>query len=171
MPCCHIPKPAQPSFPASLVPDAQRFSKYVGSGNPSGSVAPTTILTSALHLEMKLWPPTGQLPTPPHKINDAQHNSWQAMSGRTTAPTGQFPRFPPQEKEKVFTSIEIPARPEACALLEYDRWLLENIFDLRRVGLAHAEMAVAGVPNGKTSKPPELATVGLSQKLLNIFIK
>lgn len=134
-------------------------------------MAPTTILTSALHLEMKLWPPTGQLPTPPHKINDAQHNSWQAMSGRTTAPTRQFPRFLPQEKKKVFTSIEIPTRPEACALLEYDRWLLGKILDLRRVGLAHASIAVAGVPNGKTSKPPELATVGLSQKLLNIFIK
>ena len=171
MPCCHIPNPAQPAFPATLVPDAQRFSQYVGNGNPSGRAATTTILTSGLHLEMKLWPPTGQLPTPPHKINDAQHNSWQAMSGRTTAPTGQFPRFLPQEKEKVFTSIEIPARPKACALLEYDRWLLEITFDLRRVGLAHAGIAVAWVPSGKTSKPPELATVGLSQKLLNIFIK
>ena len=77
MPCCHIPTLINPDFPQCLIPDTQRFAQYVG-GVPLCAIdalQPAGILTSALHLEMKLWEPTPFTYLP----NDAQGNSWQVM--------------------------------------------------------------------------------------------
>lgn len=164
MPCCLIPNPVQQLFPASLVPDAQRFSQYVGDGNPSKPTAPTTILTSALHLEMKLWEPTPFT----YWENDAQRNSWAVMRvvmGRDT--------FVDNEKCGIFDLLcKLPYFPyfctlSDCVLKQYDGWLLDTVLHLRMLGLQPHR---GPNPAGTNRQVPALASVGRAQKLLNIFL-
>ena len=167
MPCCHIPKPAQPVFPASLVPDAQCFSQYVGNGNPTGRAATTTILTSGLHLEMKLWPASGGLPLNKYIPNNARNNSWRAMQIRGCNNT-----FTPTEQNQLFNGLlaglPIPSS-RVCCLGDYDGWLLDNVIGFRAAGLNPGRNPVAAVANGST--PTTLASVGLAQKPINVFVK
>ena len=162
MPCCHIPMPAKPVFPASLVPDAQHFSQYVGNGSPEIIAARTTVLTSALHLEMKLWKPTRFT----YWENDAQRNSWAVMRvvmGKDT--------FSPREKCDIFDLIcKLPSScvPSGCVLEQYDGWLLKTVLHLRVLGLDPIRKPI---PAGTSRHVSALASVGRAQKLLNIFLK
>ena len=167
MPCCHIPTPARPVFPATLVPDAQCFSQYVGDGNPTGRAATTTILTSGLHLEMKLWPASGGLPLNKYIPNNARNNSWRAMQIRGCNNT-----FTPTEQNQLFNELlaglPIPSS-RVCCLGDYDGWLLDNVIGFRAAGLQPGRNPVAAVANGST--PTTLASVGLAQKPINVFVK
>ena len=167
-PCCQIPPGPYGNFLISLKYDTKQFSQYVGLGNPAGLVRYPNFLTSGLHFEMKLWPPHGGLPRR-YRFNDAQYNSWFAMSNRTTAPAAKYPRFTYAEKCKVFLGLcsSFPHR-SGCALVEYDQWILLKIQDLRLGGLCHAGLHHPWMPPGK---PPELSTIGLAQKLINIYVK
>jgi hypothetical protein len=91
------------------------------------------------------------------------------MSNRTTAPAAKYPRFNAAEKCTVFLGLcsSFPRR-SGCALVEYDQWILTQIKDLRRGGLRHAGLLHRWMPPGK---PPELGTIGLAQKLINIYVK
>ena len=165
MPCCHIPPdPDLPQFPPSLIPDAQRFAQYVGGAalGQNGIPAPARVLTSALHLEMKLWEPTEFHWYP----NNVELNSWGVMANRTTASNNVYRRFSVEEKAKLFREIRLNSRRSNCALIEFDGWALESILNLRSTGLQRANMLAPWNPT-----PPELGTVGLAQKLINIFVK
>ena len=165
MPCCHIPPdPDLPQFPPSLIPDAQRFAQYVGGAalGQKGIPAPARVLTSALHLEMKLWEPTEFHWYP----NNVELNSWGVMANRTTASNNVYRRFSVEEKAKLFGEIRLNSRRSNCALIEFDGWALESILNLRSTGLQRANMLAPWNPT-----PPELGTVGLAQKLINIFVK
>ena len=165
MPCCQIPNPAAPVFPPTLIPDAERFSKYAGGATlvDIGAIAPLTVLTSALHLEMKLWNTEEPLPHPPYRINDAEHNSWLAMRarGRNT--------FSQAEKGIIFAGLNpgSPA-PKQCVLTAYDGWLLTTILGLRTQGMQ--PVREADLPPAPR-QPSTLSTVGRCQKLLNVFLK
>lgn len=167
MPCCHVPTPLNPAFPDALIPDAQLFAKYVGGaplaalGNPDAMGT----LTSALHLEMKLWEPTKFT----WYINDSQRNAWGVMSNQTTAPANVFPRFVQRVQCLVFSSFAIPPCADDCCLVAFDAWLLSKLVELRNQGLAHAGLVVWNPDHH--NKPPELGTFGLAQKLINIFLK
>lgn len=161
--CCHLPHPAGP-FALSLEEDSSLFATYVGGGIPARpSLRNAKHLTSALHFEMKLWQPgQGSLPTPPYKINDAQHNSWQAMRQKSTN------TFSSKEQTAIFNAFppSFPTRMD-CALFSYDRWILGNIVSLRRKGLAQpGSFGTAG-----PGLPTTLASIGKAQKLVNIYIK
>lgn len=168
MPCCQIPNQNNPVFPPRLVTDAQIFSKYVG-GMPLAEIGPPaelTVCTSALHLEMKLWDPT----TFSWEVNNAERNSWSVMSNRTTAPSAEFPRFEAEEKNRIYAGFNLDKRNGSCALIPYDEWGLETILNLRIQGLAHASLQHPWNPVVHP-RPPELATIGLAQKLINIYLK
>ncbi|MDI1311575.1 hypothetical protein [Prosthecobacter sp.] len=168
MPCCHIQSLEHPAFPATLIPDAERFANYVGGVplNRIGEPLPARVLTSALHLEMKLW-------KQPKKfrwyVNDAQLNSWGVMANRTTAPYAEYPRFVQQAQCNIFSKINPPESVTDCRLEAYDKWLLSTQMEFRSNGLANAGLEV-WTPNGN-NKPPELGTIGLAQKLINIYVK
>lgn len=166
MPCCHIPTPENPAFPNSLIPDVESFAKYVGGAPLGGFGNPNArgTLTSALHLEMKLWEPTEFT----WYINDSQRNAWGVMSNRTTAPANVFPRFVQIRQCLIFSSFVLPPCADDCCLLAFDAWLLSKLVELRNEGLSHAGLHAweAG-----QEKPPELGTIGLAQKLINIFLK
>ncbi|MEN9677406.1 MAG: hypothetical protein RIS76_3302 [Verrucomicrobiota bacterium] len=169
MPCCHLPPGPVGNFFVSLQDDAEQFATYVGGGTPSRRVILPNFLTGALHLEMKLWRPNS--PLRGYRINDAAGNAWRAMANRTTAPRKVYPRFPTLNRAQVFTRIIVPPRVAECGLLDYDDWILETITQLRLDGLANASLGGPWTPPGKNDKPPELATVGLGQKLINIYVK
>ena len=165
MSCCHIPPP----IPPSLVPDAERFSKYVG-GAPLRAIGvphAATLLTSGLNLEMKLWKPTNYTYQP----NEHELNSWRVMSRRTTAPNILFLRHTQQEKELIFSKI-IKISPEYnnCNLIPFDDCLLKLINQLRHDALARLGIGVWG-PVAPPQRPPEVGTIGLAQKLINIYFK
>jgi hypothetical protein len=122
-------------------------------------------LTSALHLEMKLWEPTDFT----WYINDSQRNAWGVMSNRTTAPANVFPRFVQRRQCLIFSSFVLPPCADDCCLLAFDAWLLSKLVELRNEGLSHAGLHVWEA--GQQEKPPELGTFGLAQKLINIFLK
>ena len=170
-PCCHIIPGPHANFLTSLQNDAEYFSRYVGRGGFIGALQSARRLTSGLHFEMKLWNP------PPlakrYRDNDSENNSWVAMSQRTTAPQGQFPRFDIPHKNSVFNGLcgGFPNKRSGCALLEYDRWILKQITMQRTSGLKHAGISGDWHPIDPNNKPPELGTVGLAQKLINIFVK
>ena len=163
MPCCQIPNPAAPVFPPTLIPDAERFARYVGGATLAtiGTIAPLTVITSALHLEMKLWNTGNQLPRQ-YLQNGAEHNSWIAMRarGRNT--------FSQAEKGIIFAGLNpgTPA-PKQCVLTAYDDWLLTTILGLRTQGRNPGRN-----PELRTGYAPStLSTVGSCQKLLNVFLK
>ncbi len=164
-PCYQIHSGPTGDFLTSLQHDAEQFSIYIGGGTPSATILPNH-LTSALHLEMKLWP-LGRLKWP-YNINAKCLNSWKAMANRTTCGSRRFTNI--FRRAEVFGSIALPPRKCHCALNEYDLWILKLIDDVRTLGLANAGIA-AWIPASAKDKPPELTTSGLAQKLINIFTK
>ncbi len=167
MRCCQFPIPLDPAFPDALIPDAHLFAKYVGGAPLAGLRTPnaTGALASALHLEMKLWEPTEFT----WYINDSQRNAWGVMSNRTTAPANVFPRFVQRRQCLVFSSFVLPPCANDCCLVAFDSWLLSKLVELRNEGLAHAGLHAWEAD--QQEKPPELGTIGLAQKLINIFLK
>jgi hypothetical protein len=161
-PCCQIPPGPYGHFLLGLKYDTEQFSKYVGNGSPLGIRRHAGFLTSGLHLEMKLWPPHGHLPCPPYKINDARHNSWQAMRQKSVN------TFNPAERNAIFDSFpkSFPRR-KSCALVEYDLWILKEIDTLCIRGLGQP----GAVGGGGPGLPTTLATIGKTQKLINIYVK
>ena len=166
MPCCNISQHQPPAFTPAVQEHAQRFSQYIGRGNPRGAAPTMGTLTSALHLETALWPSSGLLPRK-YIPNDALGNSWKAMRVM-----GISQRFSSQQRQLIFQGLitNFPTRPSliTCYLAEYDDWLLSKIITLRDKGTNPLRRPI--LPN-QNSKPSELASVGLSQKLINIFIK
>ena len=161
-PCCQIPPGPAGYFLESITQDAQYFSQYVGNGRPNGIVQRAQYLTSALHLEMKLWIPNGELPSR-YIQNVARYNSWEAMRQRDWINT-----FAANGYNHLFDNIDFhfPTRT-ACALLEYDEWLLKTIRYLNAEGLrAPNAISAAGALT-----PTTLATIGHAQKALNIYVK
>ncbi len=162
MPCCHLPPGPAGNFLTSLQDDAQQFAIYVGGGTPTGRVLLPRFLTSALHMEMKLWKPTPFT----YWENDAQRNSWAVMRvvlGKDT--------FVDREKCEIFNLLcKLPAysTPSGCVLNQYDGWLLDMILNLRGLGLAPHR---GPIPAGTARHVSALASVGRAQKLLNIFLK
>lgn len=166
MPCCLIPAQNNPVFPPTLQPDAERFAKYVG-GAPLGNgldavgdPGPTTVLTSALHLEMKLWQPTKFK----YRPNDAEWNSWEVMlvvMGKNT--------FVAAEKRSIFVAIStLPQLKYVCALIEFYGWQLSTILSLMSDGRRRAPVRN---PPGGDQAVAALASVGRCQKLINIYLK
>ena len=162
MPCCHIPSKARPVFPPSLVTDAERFSLYVGAGNPVTPSVQATVLTSALHLEMKLWPPFGRLPHPPHNANHARNNSWTAMR----LPYG-INTFTRTERAVIFHGLNPLRGSRSCCLEEDDAWLMHQIIQQRKDGIQPHRNPVLSI----AGNPTTLASLGRSQKLVNVFVK
>lgn len=172
MPCCKIPNQTPPVFPFSLIPDAVRFANYVG-GAPFvviGAPAPTTILNSGLHLEMKLWPVEGGLPLNRYLINGHFHNAWVAMlAGWLDWQAGD--RFDVGEKpalETLLDSLPNPTNAAGCHLTAFDGWHLQLMSDLRQTGQNLARNPI--LPEGK-KRTTALASFGRCQKLINVFLK
>lgn len=107
---------------------------------------------------MKLWPIPSNFIR--NKANDAQWNAWQAMRQRSKD------TFRTKEKCDVYSKISTPQRRE-CALLDYDKWILKKILYLKQLGLHQP----AAKPASSSNLPTSLASIGKSQKLLNVYIK
>lgn len=160
MPCCHL-IPTGP-FSAGFAADAQRFSKYVGGGWPIPALAPGGGLVSALHVDLKLWT-TGKSLAQPYRANDAMGNSWKVARPQLT--TDSFMGHP-AEREAVEELVRsLPGMSSnSCALAPYDRWILEGIAAIRTAG-----RGLAG--GGGPGRPTTLSTVGMAQKILNVYWK
>lgn len=163
-PCCHIPNAQNPNFPESLLPDASSFSQYVGGGNPQGDPVETNELTSALHLEMKLWAPNGLLPRR-YRPNDAEANSWEAMRQRSRN------TFDAVERQAIFSRICLDSVKRRCCLEDYDGWLLDAILNLRALGRQENRIPTPILPVTGGPTPTTLASIGHGQKLINMFVK
>jgi hypothetical protein len=171
-PCCHIPTATTPNWPPTLEPDAKRFAQYVGGVAPDDIelMKPASVLTSALHCEMRLWPISKRMALNLYQKNDSAGNAWRAMQHRVTATQSIFPQFLLTAKCEIFSSIaKMPTPLPRCSLLQFDDWHLSNLVSLRNAGLANAGIQ-AWIRHGD-NKPPELGTVGLAQKLINVFLK
>jgi hypothetical protein len=151
-------------FYQSMLYDAWDFSRYVAGKYRSRPARLTNKLTSALHLELKLGRANMELPTR-YIPNDAEHNVWQAMSNRTTL-IPEAEKDLSAEKEDIFTQLrESPSIPEGYEAKDYDLNHLQLLVDLKSTGLAY-------YPNWASKppwRPPELGTVGLSQRLTNMY--
>jgi len=160
MPCCHL-RPAGP-YSAGFAADAQRFSKYVGGGWPIPPLAPGGGLVSALHIDLKLWT-TGKILARPYRANDAMGNSWKVARPQLTPD-----RFIGHPVERAAVEELVRLLPvmssNPCALAPYDRWILEGIAAIRTAGRGLGE-------GGGTGKPTTLSTVGMAQKILNVYWK
>ena len=176
MPCCHIPTPANPIFPPSLVPDAERFARYVGGAplgngpNDVGAPVPTAVLTSGLHLEMKLWQPNNPMPLNRYLINAHFGNSWTAMlAGWLIPQLGE--RFSPQEKTEIEKLLSLPnpvLGQQRCILTPFDNWALNLMVQLRQMG---QDAGRNPIPPGAGHQTTALASYGRCQKLINIYLK
>ena len=142
-----------------LFGDASVFSQYVGSRIPAGAAALPAVLTGALHAEMRLWPPRGPLPRK-YQINDENLNAWRAMTSMGVERT-----FDEPVPISPYARLLVPG-PQ-CAIAIYDKWLLDHLIALREIGRGQPG---AIIPN-RHQKPSQLATCGLAQKLINIYIK
>lgn len=170
MRCCQIPNQNNPVFPSSLVPDAASFSRYVG-GEPLeqiGDQVEPGVLTSALHLEMKLWKPTKF--KKPYEINNSLKNSWVAMlAGWNSKDQGD--RFNADEKqgiEKDLASLADIHVSGSCGLTDFDGWHLKLMVELRRKGQDQDRKPILPIKHAHTTS---LASFGRAQKLINIFLK
>ena len=160
-PCCQVPPGPNDNFLESIQHDATRFSHFVG-GAAVGIQGPafSKYLTSALHLEMKLWKTTKL--SQKYLKNHARHNSWQTMQQRSPNTFGG------QGYDHLFDKIDhgFPSR-NSCAILDYDYWVLKTINELNLKG---KEATFAILPS-KTNTPTTLASIGHAQKVLNIYVK
>lgn len=161
--CCYTPLNAA-SRKATKI-DSEQFSCYVGAGSPKPlAPVPTPALISALHVEMRLWPAHGLLPKK-YRPNDIVHNGWAAMKVR-----GVSVAHDRAQKATAVNAVigAVPLEPqEACVLNTYDKWLLQTIVTIR-TNAAALPKARAACPR---HMPSTLASVGLSQKLINICVK
>jgi hypothetical protein len=162
MPCCHVGL-AGP-FANQFISDAQRFSAYVGGAPnlPPGAVGPELI--SALHVDLKLWQPRpNQVPLGrPYRINDAFGNAW--TTARAQRSPDLFNRHPADRQWVENAVFDLPQPPAGCVLSVFDQWILNTIIQIRDRAL---RLAGGGTP----AQPYALSTVGMAQKILNLFLK
>jgi hypothetical protein len=158
--------PPTGAYAAQLLADCQTFSRYVAD---AGFVPPThagaPALTSALHVEMHLWAPTSSYLPKKYKANAEELNTWRAMRQMLIVDT-----FSPVEIATVFASIRTTfptLLPGQCARSVFDAWHSNLINSLRANGLAKPRAIGATV----SSAPTTLATLGLAQKVVNIYLK
>ena len=163
MSCCVVTNP--PMASNCLRPHCEVFSQYAANGNPVHRPTFPTHLASALHVEMVLWPASGPLP---HRYspNNGLHNAWRAMTSR-----GVRAAFPLNPLGNIWNQLNVPFNIPGptmdCGLGTYDQWLLKLINNLRTTGRAQPK---AVLPTRSTT-PSQLTTYGLSQKLVNIYVK
>lgn len=164
-PCCNIP-PNGPTgdFKLSLEHDAKEFSKYVGGGYIPKPTILGNKLTSALHLEMKLWRDINPLPAQ-YRPNDAKYNAWRAMMQIMA-----IGKFTGTQQATIFQYLgkKINQTPNRCSIVEYDRNVFSILCYLRTQGLQNANIRCYTL-SGQHS--PKLSTVGRCQKLINIYYK
>jgi len=160
--CCHLP-PKGP-YVSSLEKCGKEFAKYVGGGGFS-CFSKSADITSALHLEMLLWRPSSGKLGPRYRVNDAEHNSWQAMR----------PRYVPSphsasQKKDVFNQIiqNFSKKGLICACPSFDQWILTRIQAIRADALRISGSCAKCCSAPKLSA---LQTIGMAQKLVNIFLK
>ncbi len=160
MPCCHV-EPTGP-FHSQFIADAQRFSAYVG-GSPAPFPAGSSgaELVSALHIDLKLWQPKRPLGRP-YRINDAFGNSWKAA--RPQLSPNPFIKSPKDRKFIEDTLVALPKPPTGCVISTFDQWILDTIWRIR----GHS-LSLSGAP--VTRHPSALSTVGMAQKVVNLFLK
>jgi hypothetical protein len=160
MPCCHVGL-AGP-FANQFTSDAQRFSAYVGGAPnlPPGAVGPK--LVSALHVDLKLWQPARVPIGRPYRINDAFGNAWKAA--RPLLNPDPFAGHPGDRQWVENAVFDLPQPPEGCVLSVFDQWIMDTIEAIRVRSL---NLAGGGAP----AQPYALSTIGMAQKILNLFLK
>jgi hypothetical protein len=166
MSCCQNPPFGR--YYASLLADSQLFGRYVARGLPMPLPPLMREMTSALHVEMKLWRPTAPLPKR-FIPNNVQVNAWRAMQQMGIRNLFNAPaeaHLWAHIHDTYGHSIRAYARSQ-CILLEFDKWILDAILFLRLHGIGWP----AAIGQNLAKKPTALATVGLAQKLLNIYVK
>lgn len=135
-----------------------------------GNQQSATILTSALHLEMKLWRVTRRLPQNRYRINAHFHNSWKAMLA-VWLRSIDGDTFAADEKAQILqelSSLKCPQKSQTCVQSIFDGWMLDKMIQLREKGRDPIRQPILpGVANRITA----LASFGLAQKLINIFLK
>jgi hypothetical protein len=121
-------------------------------------------LTSALHVDLKLWQPKKKLARR-YRINDAVFNALRVAQwpGTKTAPTWEI-----NDYRTIFglsgpISFKTPEISKNCAIIDYDIWLLEKIRDLSNWARS--------LPGYTPTSPTFLTTIGMAQKSLNVYIK
>jgi hypothetical protein len=149
-----------------LLADYRSFSKYVsGAGFFSSASDARTAFVSALDKEMQFWcPPKASLPKR-YRPNDIEHNAWHAMQQMGIKGT-----FPLSERSRIFRYLRdtFPSLPaDSCEQVVFDRWFQKAADHLRKTGLDQPLARGAS----QAYKPSALATLGLAQKLINIYLK
>lgn len=167
MPKCCIHAPAA-VHNDSLTIDAQAFSAWVGGMWPPLTRPPLSPpmpgLTSALHVDLKLWQPSKKLGRSP-RINDAEGNALKVARPQLTKTA---PQWDTNDYRTIFgengpIAFKTPKTSKSCAIIDYDTWLLEKIRDLRNWA--------RGLPAFPGAAPSFLTTIGMAQKSLNVYIK
>jgi hypothetical protein len=158
MPCCHLIPPGP--FAAGFAADAQRFSKYIGGGWPIPPLAPGRGLLSALHVDLRIWT-TGKRLAHLYRANKAMGNAWKAarpVLGRDT--------FKGHAASRAYVEKLVGSLPGltslSCVLGPYDCWILSQIDAVRKAGRTLS---------GGVGRDSALSTVGMSQKILNVYWK
>lgn len=163
-PCCHI-NTAGP-FSVHLQVDSRRFSSYVAGCWPLLLGAAGGEMTSALHVDLKLWDAPRTLANI-YQTNDALGNAWKTARPRMA--TDMFLHNPAQ-RLLVESKIALPPLPasetEGCRIAVFDRWILDAITQIRLIG-----RGLPGFAALKPGTPPALSTVGMAQKVVNIYLK
>lgn len=159
--------PASDALVDQVNADCQTFARYVAdAGFQRPSVATQPEFGSALHVEMNLW-----LPDKPHlnrrkyHPNDAEHNAWQAMQQ-----CGISNRFSDTEISRIFALIRdtFPKlQKDQCAITIFDNWHGQLLQTLRLCGLGQSN----AIGTDLNKKPTTLATLGLVQKVVNVYLK
>ena len=155
-----------PEHSPRLFANSRSFSKYVGGAgfSPPDSAA-REVLVSALDKEMQFWcPPKANLPKR-YRPNDIEHNAWHAMQQMGIKGT-----FPLSERSRIFRYLRdtFPSLPaDSCGQVVFDRWFQRAADHLRKTGLDQPLARGAS----QAYKPSTLATLGLAQKLINIYLK
>jgi hypothetical protein len=165
MPCCHI-NPASP-FSVHLQQDSRRFSAYVAGLWPLPPGANGSQMTSALHVDLKLWDPLGRLPNI-HNPNHAFDNAWKAARPVLTQDLFlQNPASRPTVRGLIAPPPLAGVQIGGCAIAVFDDWILSAIQQIKGIatGLPGYAAALAA------GSPPALSTVGMAQKLVNIYLK
>jgi hypothetical protein len=156
--CCILPPTSLHG--ASLLSDASKFSAWGAGVWPLPLFPAIEGLTSALHVDLKLWAAAGGLPHG-YVANGDQPNAWMvARPVMTPNP------IPVATKAAIWHRVlaSFPAASSSCVILTYDVWILKEMRHIRAVARA--------VPGGHgLPLPTMLATLGMAQMLLNVFVK
>ena len=153
MPKCCIHAPAA-VHNDSLKIDAQAFSAWVGGMWPLTRPPlspPLPGLTSALHVDLKLWTPRKAIRR--HMINRALDNAVsEARARHPNAPGTDSIVY----RTYINNNLNLPSAGQFCSIFQYDLWLLSFI----RNTCAH--FATPGT---------FLSTIGMAQKVVNLYNK